>query len=498
MAKKVTLTPGFITKSNYQTLPGVPASQKLSATSEWNQSIGSIQSSIDENYERLTLSWDADIVDNQVLVLGQYVDYLDSVYRVTTSYDVGTPKTFISGNFQLVGAESGGPNYGNPVTKTVAVGILAIGADRNIIVVPESGNIDSVTEITGMAIGDEVLLRANVGDALTLLHNDAGATIKILIQDQNDFLLDEDHPLELVLTSSITLVQVYDEAASGNFLIDGSGTTANGSAVDLGGDMVGNTIIRIPNGGSFVIRDPSAAPDGNMRKLTMSPAEILLEFVEADIYAPIGFERSGGAVSPLGGIYAWAQDLAGGGKLGGFSLGADGTILIGDPGKLGRAIKAYYDSDYNALWDAFGQAEQDRVIPDIAWILANFLNSLRATDQSIASKVEFKSQAHANTGANAIKAFSATPIFDFNADGNDQQMFLSGNITAFSTANEAGSANYSIWIINDATAGRTVSAPVGWTIMASSDDHDGSANAENLYQFKTRPDGEKKYTILNI
>jgi hypothetical protein len=164
----------------------------------------------------------------------------------------------------------------------------------------------------------------------------------------------------------------YNLVSATFVLTDGSGTTANGTAVDLGGNLVGDTVLEIPNAGSFTIKEPSAGDDGNRRRIKLNPAEILFEFIKTgELYAPIGFERSGVAVSALGGIYMYAQDLAGGGKVGGISVGADGSILVGDPGKAGRAVKVYYDADYSALWNAMLIAEKNRVIPDIEWILAN-------------------------------------------------------------------------------------------------------------------------------
>jgi len=123
------------------------------------------------------------------------------------------------------------------------------------------------------------------------------------------------------------------------------------------------------------------------------------------------------------------------------------------------------------------------------------LSKTLTPDQTIASNVEFLGQASAND--DTIKLFSATPTFDFD-EGNDQEMPVTGNVSAFAVSNVVGSANYSVWLINDATPGRTVAAPTGSTEMASSDTHDTAANAINLYQFKTRPGGTLYHSILNI
>lgn len=113
--------------------------------------------------------------------------------------------------------------------------------------------------------------------------------------------------------------------------------------------------------------------------------------------------------------------------------------------------------------------------------------------------VEFKGQAHANTGDNAIKTFTATPTFDVDADGNDQQIPVEGNITSVTVVNQKGSANYDLWFVNDGTPGRTVATPTGWLLIPGGDTHDDSASAINLYQLKTNPDATiKKYIIKNM
>ncbi len=113
--------------------------------------------------------------------------------------------------------------------------------------------------------------------------------------------------------------------------------------------------------------------------------------------------------------------------------------------------------------------------------------------------VEFKTQAHGNTGAGAIQTFSATPTFDVKLNGNDHQIAVEGNITSVTIANQKGSANYDIWFVNDGTPGRTVATPTEWTLIPGGDTHDDSANAINLYQLKTNPNATiKKYIIKNM
>lgn len=167
-------------------------------------------------------------------------------------------------------------------------------------------------------------------------------------------------------------------------------------------------------------------------------------------------------------------------------------------------VKTAYES--NADTNEFSDAEQTKVTNAFVKNVDNSDNIVESSDkkfldssseQLIAGNKEFSGQAHANNAAGVIISFSATPTFDFD-NGNDQEMPVTGNVTSFSVSNVVGSANYSVWLINDATPGRTVAAPTGSTEMASSDTHDTAANAINLYQFKTRPGGTLYHSILNI
>ncbi len=107
--------------------------------------------------------------------------------------------------------------FSNPVNfrtesiRTLSSGAVSVGHSRNLIIAAETATTDDMIELTGLGIGEKVLLRADTGDTITVKHNDAGATIKILIQDDADFVLDEVHPLELILTDTNELVQVGDD-----------------------------------------------------------------------------------------------------------------------------------------------------------------------------------------------------------------------------------------------------------------------------------------------
>lgn len=115
--------------------------------------------------------------------------------------------------------------FGAAVTKTIASGVVAAGDDRHLIIAAESATSDDLDEIIGLSVGDAVYLRADSGDTITVKHNAAAATVKILLYGDADVTLDEDNPLVLVLTSSTSLVQLLDENSGG---VDGTtGSTDN-------------------------------------------------------------------------------------------------------------------------------------------------------------------------------------------------------------------------------------------------------------------------------
>lgn len=102
-------------------------------------------------------------------------------------------------------------SFGQVEIRTLVSGVASIGSFRNYLIAAETGTIDDMIELTGLSIGNKVLLRADAGDTITIKHNDAGATIKILLQNNEDFVLDEIHPLEFILTTATTLVQVFEK-----------------------------------------------------------------------------------------------------------------------------------------------------------------------------------------------------------------------------------------------------------------------------------------------
>lgn len=107
------------------------------------------------------------------------------------------------------------PDYGSVATVTLSSDVCAAGSNRHVVVAAQTGTADDLIEVTGLSVGEKIALRADAGDTITVKHNSGSATIKILIQDDADFVLDEKHPLELMLISATELVQIYDEASGG-------------------------------------------------------------------------------------------------------------------------------------------------------------------------------------------------------------------------------------------------------------------------------------------
>jgi hypothetical protein len=79
---------------------------KAPGDQHFSSEVNEVKNTVNANYERLILEWSADVSANDTLALGQYIEYNDVLYRVTTSYDVGAGKTFTDANFKIVGPAS--------------------------------------------------------------------------------------------------------------------------------------------------------------------------------------------------------------------------------------------------------------------------------------------------------------------------------------------------------------------------------------------------------
>jgi hypothetical protein len=98
-------------------------------------------------------------------------------------------------------------SVGSGVIKTLASDVIAAGNDRNLIVAAQSGTSDNLIEVTGLAVGESVLLRADAGDTITVVHNSGSATVKIHLHGDANVTLDEQNPLRLTLVATNVLVE---------------------------------------------------------------------------------------------------------------------------------------------------------------------------------------------------------------------------------------------------------------------------------------------------
>lgn len=87
--------------------------------------------------------------------------------------------------------------------------------NRNIVVAAQSGTADDLIEVTGLTVGDEIILRADTGDTITVKHNDGGATIKIHLLDDSDTTLDEINGLRLMYIATNIMAQVNNVGSTG-------------------------------------------------------------------------------------------------------------------------------------------------------------------------------------------------------------------------------------------------------------------------------------------
>jgi len=139
--------PAIGSKTDFAIRPAVPVGQKESSA-EFNLLVQSVQS----NYERLILEWDTDVGINQQLTAGQYVLYLGSIFKVTTTYSVGSPQTWVPANAQLIGSPfSATFNEGLKLESNIAKLGDSVDPALNAIVTPRFIKIDTGG---GLAIRD--------------------------------------------------------------------------------------------------------------------------------------------------------------------------------------------------------------------------------------------------------------------------------------------------------------------------------------------------------
>ncbi len=142
------------------------------------------------------------------------------------------------------GGGGGSSGIGTETIIALVSDVLATAGNENILAAAQTGTADDLIEITGMTVGDRIALRANAGDTITVKHNDGGATIKIFLFADADFVLDEDNPLILRLVSTNILAQDVDSVgggggavtsilASNTYLTVAAHDTTSGTLVDV-------------------------------------------------------------------------------------------------------------------------------------------------------------------------------------------------------------------------------------------------------------------------
>ncbi|TXH14675.1 MAG: hypothetical protein E6R03_08665 [Hyphomicrobiaceae bacterium] len=122
------------------------------------------------------------------------------------------------GTYDTPVVTSTAPAFGAGVTKTLSSDVASAGSDRHLIIAAQSGTADDLIEITGLTVGEEVIIRADAGDTITVKHNAGGATDKILLYSAADLVLSGDKTLKLAKTESGKVVQYVDEKTAGSGL----------------------------------------------------------------------------------------------------------------------------------------------------------------------------------------------------------------------------------------------------------------------------------------
>jgi hypothetical protein len=118
-------------------------------------------------------------------------------------------------------------NLGDPETVAIVSGQLNPSSYRNVVVAAESGTADTVWEVLNVLVGETIWLTADTGDTITMSHNDGGATVKIMLANDSDVILDEDNPLVLYMVDSTTLAQVIPASGGAPTYQDGTYTPSS-------------------------------------------------------------------------------------------------------------------------------------------------------------------------------------------------------------------------------------------------------------------------------
>lgn len=108
------------------------------------------------------------------------------------------------------------PAFGTATTLTLASDVAAAGTARHLVLAAQTSVTDDLIEVTGLGVGDEVIIAADAGDTITVKHNSGSATDKIMLHNGADIALSGDMTLKLVKRASGKVVQYVDESGTGS------------------------------------------------------------------------------------------------------------------------------------------------------------------------------------------------------------------------------------------------------------------------------------------
>lgn len=168
-------------------------------------------------------------------------------------------RQYISGSWADLNGAVGGLSFGAAAIKTLASDVATLGSDRNVAIAAQSGTTDNLIELAGLSVGDSVIIYADTGDTITIKHNDAGATDKILLAGAADYALTGNAALILTKIAAGKVVQAVDQnSGGGSTVYTNAFASAPGSPVNgdwwLPSDGVGVAFARVS--GAWVNRGP--------------------------------------------------------------------------------------------------------------------------------------------------------------------------------------------------------------------------------------------------